>query len=315
VEGQRAVVQPKHIAHEIKQIVHETFPKSVEFEFHAAPDLWSIIGDPTQIHQVLLNLCVNARDAMPKGGKLSIHMDNVTLDETYAGMNLDAKTGPYVLVQVIDTGTGIPKDIQERIFDPFFTTKEIGKGTGLGLSTTLAIVKSHGGFISCYSEPDKGAIFKVYFPASNTPAMAEKTTAKPSKLSHGHNELILVVDDEEPIRKVAQKTLERFGYRVLLAADGAEAVSVFKSRQRDIAAIIMDMAMPVMDGTATISAIKAIKPKIRIISSSGLSSDGGAVETSNNGVRHFIPKPYTAETMLDTLNAVLHEKPQPGRAK
>jgi PAS domain S-box-containing protein len=308
VEGERAVVQPKHIAHEIKQIVHETFPKSMEFEFHAAPELWSIIGDPTQLHQVLLNLCVNARDAMPKGGKLSIHMENVVLDETYAAMNLEAKTGAYVLIRVTDTGTGIPKEIQERIFDPFFTTKEEGKGTGLGLSTTLAIVKSHGGFISCYSEPDKGAVFKVYLPAST--AAAERTAAKPAQLSRGHQELILVVDDEEPIRKVAQTTLERFGYRVLLAANGAEAMALFKSRQPEIAAVIMDMAMPVMDGAATIAAIKKINPAVKFISSSGLSSDGGVMEMRETGVKHFIPKPYTAETMLQTLHDILHEKPE-----
>ena len=306
VEGERALVQPKLVAREIKQIVHETFPKSVTFEFHAPADLWSIIGDPTQLHQVLLNLCVNARDAMPKGGKLSIEMENVTLDETYADMNLEAKPGPHVLIRVTDTGVGIPKEIQERIFDPFFTTKEQGKGTGLGLSTSLAIAKSHGGFITCYSEVNKGTTFKVYLPASATPAVMEKTTARQSKLPRGKNELVLVVDDEEPIRKVAQKTLERFGYRVLLAADGAEALSLFKSRSQSIAAVIMDVAMPVMDGHATISALQAIKPGIRIITSSGLSTDGGAGELKIPGVKHFIPKPYTADTMLDALYTVLH---------
>jgi PAS domain S-box-containing protein len=308
VEGERAVIQPKNIAREIKQIVQETFPKSMEFEFQTTPDLWSIVGDTTQLHQVLLNLCVNARDAMPQGGKLSIHMENVTLDDTYADMNLEAETGPYVLIRVADTGTGMPREIQEKIFDPFFTTKEQGKGTGLGLSTTLAIVKSHGGFINCYSEPGKGAVFKVYLPASITPA-AEKTAARQSSLPHGHNELVLVVDDEEPILKVARKTLERFGYRVLLAANGAEAVALFKSHHQEIAAVIMDMAMPVMDGAATITALKAIHPGVKVISSSGLSTDGGVVETKGAGVKHFIPKPYTAETMLDTLHALLHEKP------
>ena len=175
MEGERIAVHPKHIAREIKQIIHETFPKSVEFEFHSPPDLWTITGDPTQLHQVLLNLCVNARDAMPKGGKLSLHMENMMFDETYAGMNLEARPGPYVLIKVTDTGRGIPKEIQDRIFDPFFTTKEPGKGTGLGLSTTLAIVKSHGGFINCYSEPGKGTLFKVYLPANPTAVAEEKS--------------------------------------------------------------------------------------------------------------------------------------------
>ena len=132
VEGDRIPINPKHIAREIKQIVHEIFPKLVEFELHAVPYLWRIIGDPTQLHEVLLNLCVNARDAMPNGGKLSIQMENMMVDETYASMKLEARPGPHVVITVADTGTGIPKEIQDKIFDPFFTTKEPGKGTGLG---------------------------------------------------------------------------------------------------------------------------------------------------------------------------------------
>ncbi|MGO8838083.1 MAG: PAS domain S-box protein [Limisphaerales bacterium] len=307
MEGERIAVNPKHIAREIEQIIHETFPKSVAFELHSAPDLWTITGDPTQLHQVLLNLCVNARDAMPGGGQLSLRLENTKVDETYAGMNLEARPGPYVVITVADTGTGIPKEIQERIFDPFFTTKEPGKGTGLGLSTTLAIIKSHGGFINCYSEPAKGTVFRVYFPANTTPMPTEKTGAEQSKLPRGHNELVLVVDDEEPIRQVAQRTLERFGYRVLLAADGAEAVSLYKSRQREIDVVITDMAMPVMDGPATILALKAINPHVKLVSSSGMTADGGLDKVKEIGVRHFIPKPYTAETMLHKLDEVLHE--------
>jgi PAS domain S-box-containing protein len=311
VTGERIAVNPKHIAREIKQIVHEVFPKSVEFELHSAPDLWTITGDPTQLHQVLLNLCVNARDAMPNGGKLSVHMENVMFDETYAGMNPEAKVGPYVCIKVADTGTGIPREIQDKIFDPFFTTKEPGKGTGLGLSTTLAIVKSHGGFIHCHSTSGKGSRFEAYFPANNnTAATVENVAAEESQLPRGHNELVLVVDDEEPIRNLAQRALTRYGYRVLLAADGAEAVSLYASRQQEIAAVITDMAMPIMDGPATILALKAINSEVRIVSSTGLASDGGMTMAMNAGVRHFIPKPYTAETMLNTLHEVLHGNPE-----
>jgi two-component system cell cycle sensor histidine kinase/response regulator CckA len=305
VQGERTTIHPKHIVDEIRRITHETFPKSVESEFHSADSLWTITGDPTQLHQVLLNLCVNARDAMPDGGKLSIRMENTVLDETYAGLNLEARPGPYVLLQVTDNGMGIPKEIQERIFDPFFTTKASGKGTGLGLSTTLAIVKSHGGFINCYSEPGKGTTFKVYFPANTTLAAKEPSAVMESRLPHGHNELVLVVDDEEPIRKLTQRVLERFGYRVLLAVDGAEAVSLYTPRRKEIDVVIIDMAMPVMDGPAAIAALKAINPGVRIISSSG-ASDGGTAKVRDAGVRHFIPKPYTAETMLSTLHEVLH---------
>ena len=308
VTGERIAVNPKHIAREIKQIIHETFPKSVEFELHSAPDLWTITGDPTQLHQVLLNLSVNARDAMPKGGKLSIHMENVMFDETYAGMNPEAKVGPYVCLKVTDTGMGIPKEIQDKIFDPFFTTKELGKGTGLGLSTTLTIVKSHGGFIHCHSAPGKGSVFEIYLPANATLVAVETAPAEESRLPRGHNELVLVVDDEEPIRRIAQKTLERYGYRVLLAADGAEAVSLYAPRQQEIGAVITDMLMPIMDGPATIIALIAINSDVKIVSSSGMASDGGMTKARNAGVRYFIPKPYTAETMLNTLHEVLHGK-------
>ncbi len=306
VEGERIIVQPKHIAREIKHIVNETFPKSVAFELHSAPDLWTVTGDPTQLHQILLNLCVNARDAMPQGGKLSLHMENMMLDEAYASMNLEARPGPYVCLTVCDTGTGIPKEIQEKIFDPFFTTKEPGKGTGLGLSTTLAIVKSHGGFIHCYSEPGKGSTFKVYLPANTTPADAENVVTGEANLPRGHNNLVLVVDDEEPIRSLAQKALERYGYRVLLAADGNEALSLYKPRQNEIDVVITDMVMPNMDGLATIAALKAVNPKIKIVGSSGLALDGYEAAANEAGVRHFIPKPYTAETMLLTLHEVLN---------
>jgi PAS domain S-box-containing protein len=306
VAGERTLVYPAHVVREIKQIVHETFPKSVKFEFHSPADLWPIIGDPTQLHQVLLNLCVNARDAMPKGGALAIHMENVIFDEVYAGMNLEARPGPYVCIKVEDTGTGIPKAIQDKIFDPFFTTKALGTGTGLGLSTTLAIVKSHGGFINFNSAPGKGTTFKVYFPANTTLVDAENAVTEQSKLPRGHDELVLVVDDEEPIRNLAQKVLTRFGYRVLLAADGAEAVSLYAPRQNEIDVVITDMAMPIMDGPATIVALKAINSKVRIVSSTGLASDGGLAMAKNAGIQHFIPKPYTTETILNTLHEVLH---------
>jgi PAS domain S-box-containing protein len=305
IEGERVMVYPAHVVREIKQIVHETFPKSVEFELHSPADLWTIIGDPTQLHQVLLNLCVNARDAMPNGGKLSIHMENATFDETYAGMELESKPGPYVAISVADTGTGIPKEIRDKIFDPFFSTKAPGKGTGLGLSTTLAIVKSHGGFIHCHSEPGKGTTFKAYFPANNVPAVVEKLSVEESKLPRGHNELVLVVDDEEPIRILVQKALEHFGYRVLLAADGVEAVSLYRSHQKEIDVVITDIVMPIMDGTTTIAVLKNINPDVRIVTSSGVASEGGMTRARNAGARCFIPKPYTAETMLNTLHEVL----------
>ena len=305
-EGERVPLNPKHIGREIKQFVHETFPKSVEFDLHCPADLWTITGNVTQLHQVLLNLCVNARDAMPGGGKLSVKMENMMVDQTYAAKKLEARPGPYVVITVADTGTGIPKEIQEKIFDPFFTTKEIGKGTGLGLSTTLAIVKSHDGFIICHSEPDKGAVFKVYFPAHRTPAL-EKLEEADSRLPRGNDELVLVVDDEESILDTVQNVLKRFGYRVLLAKDGVEAVALYSRRQKEVRAVITDMVMPIMDGPATVIALKAINPNVKVIGSSGLASQDGAAKAKEAGIRHFIPKPYTTGIILNTLHDVLQE--------
>ena len=309
IKGERITVQPRHIGREIEHIVRETFPKSLKFESHCPAGLWTITGDPTQIEQVLLNLCVNARDAMPGGGKLSLRLENTVLDENHAAANLEARPGRHVVISVTDTGAGMTREIQDRIFEPFFTTKEPGKGTGLGLSTTLAIVKSHGGFINCYSEPGKGSVFKVYLPASPDVAVETQSPAHQSSLPRGHNELVLVVDDEEPIRNLAQTMLERFGYRVLLAANGAEAVKLYNSRRNEIALVITDMAMPVMDGPATIAALQAINPNVKVIGSSGLDMNDGAAGAVNTGLKHFMPKPYTAETMLTTLLQVLREDP------
>jgi PAS domain S-box-containing protein len=309
IHGERIMVQPKHIGREIEHIVLETFPKSVAFEFHSPADLWSITGDPTQIEQVLLNLCLNARDAMPGGGILSIRMENRLLGKADTATNLDAKPGRHVVISVTDTGEGMTRETQDRIFEPFFTTKEQGKGTGLGLSTTLAIVKSHGGFINCYSEPGKGSVFKVYLPASSGPAVTDKPASDQSTLPCGHNELVLVVDDEEPIRKLAQTMLERFDYRVLLAANGAEAVKLYASRGNEIAVVITDMAMPVMDGHATIAALQAINPKVKVIGSSGMNMNDSSTGAINPAIRHFMTKPYTLESMLNILHEVLQENP------
>jgi PAS domain S-box-containing protein len=304
VAGDRIPFSPARVVREIRHIVEETFPKSIKFEYHAAPDLWTIIGDATQLHQVLLNLTINARDAMPNGGELSVKLKNVILDESYTAMNLDSKTGPYVVITVADTGIGIPKEVQERIYDPFFTTKEIGKGTGLGLSTTLGIVKSHGGFIHCYSEVGSGTAFNIYLPANSAPAADDKTSA-PTQLPRGHNELVLVVDDEIAIRQVARKTLEQFGYRVALADNGGAAVALYSRRQHEIAVVITDMAMPIMDGPAIIVALRSINPRVKIISSSGLVTNSGVAKMIENGVKHFIPKPYNAESMLTAVREVL----------
>ncbi|HTI70354.1 MAG TPA: response regulator [Candidatus Limnocylindria bacterium] len=307
VEGQRIAINPVHIARDLMQVLRETLPKSIEVDFNPGRKIWTVIGDPTQMHQVLLNLCVNARDAMPDGGKLTVALENVMLDETYASMNIDAHTGPYLMMKVVDTGAGIPAEIRDKIFEPFFTTKELGKGTGLGLSTTMAIVKSHGGFINVYSEVGKGTKFQVYFPAQATEAVMDKAAIEQASLPCGHGELVLVVDDEGSIRSVAQRTLERFGYRVLLACNGAEALALYAGRQQEVALVLTDMAMPIIDGAALVVALKAMNPKVKVICSSGLASNDGVAKALGAGVMHFVPKPYTAEVILTTLRSALDE--------
>ncbi len=300
-EGDRIMVQPLHIAREIQQIVSDTFPKTQSFELVHDREPWTVTGDPTQLHQVLLNLCVNARDAMPNGGKITLRMENTVLDETYSSMNHGSKPGSYLAISVTDTGMGIPAHIRDRIFEPFFTTKDIGKGTGLGLSTSLGIVQSHGGFINVTSDVGKGSTFKIFLPANAAAAPATPAAIRRAGLPRGHNELILVVDDEQPILNVAKSTLERFGYRVVVATNGAAAVSTYALQRESIAVVVTDMAMPIMDGPAMAVALKAINPDVKIIGSSGMDGGGGLTAAANVGVKEFIPKPYSAETLLKAI--------------
>ncbi len=304
VEGERVALQPKHLIKEIVKILRETLPKSIEINFQVPNDLWIISADATQIHQVLMNLCVNARDAMPEGGSISIKSENVYVDENYARMHIEAKPGRFVVITVSDTGPGMTTEVQSRIFEPFFTTKEMTKGTGLGLSTALTIVKSHGGFINVYSELHKGSQFSVYLPAMETPGSVDSAAAQ-TDLPLGHGELILVVDDEESIREITRGTLETFGYNVLTASDGTEALALYADKKNEIAVVLTDMVMPFMDGPATIRALQRMNSKVRIIAASGLGTGLRAGEGTLEGVSVFLNKPYTAEKLLRTLAEVL----------
>lgn len=304
VEGERVALQPKHLIKEIVKILRETLPKSIEINFKLPEDLWIISADATQMHQVLMNLCVNARDAMPEGGSISIKAENVVVDENYARMHLEAKAGRFVVISVADTGPGMSPEIQSRIFEPFFTTKEMSKGTGLGLSTALTIVKSHGGFINVYSELHKGSQFTLYIPALDVGGSIEPAAAQ-TDLPLGNGELILVVDDEESIREIMRGTLETFGYSVLIAGDGTEALAIYADRKNEIALVLTDMVMPFMDGPATIRALQRMNPEVRIIAASGLSAGQKPGEGSLEGVRKFLSKPYTAEKLLRALAEVL----------
>ncbi len=307
VEGRRMTVQIKQVLKDIEKITNDTFLKNIQIRTTAANGLWTVIGDPTQIHQVLLNLCVNARDAMPRGGALTISAENLVFDAHYAVMNPEAKPGPYICLQVQDNGTGMPPEIMERIFDPFFTTKEVDQGTGLGLSTSLAIVKSHGGFIRVESEPGSGTKFKVYLPAETEPSLSAEEEPV-AELPRGHGELILVVDDEVAMRQVTKQTLEAFGYRAIVAADGTEAVGLFAVRKDEISVVLTDINMPGLDGPSTIKVLQRMSPAVRIVAASGLASSTQIARVTSLGVTQFLPKPYTAETLLKAIGKVLAEK-------
>ncbi len=304
-DGRRVPTQPRQLLEELRKILNETLPKSIRLRMDDAPDARMVVADPTQLHQVLMNLCINARDAMPGGGELTVAVANVDVDEHDATTNGKVRPGPYVVFSVTDNGTGMTPEIRERIFDPFFTTKETGKGTGLGLSTAMGIVKSHGGFINLDTKPNHGSCFKVYLPAQTGAQPGADKQHIETAILRGNNELIMVVDDEAPVRNIAKQTLKMFGYRVVTANDGAEAIACYVRQRDEIALVLLDMMMPVLDGPATIHALEEINPKIKIIAASGLTSEG---QIASPTVRVFLPKPYTAEKMLNAIHEVLHSK-------
>ena len=304
MEGERIIVQVKHIIKDLVKVLNQTLPKSINVKSQLEPDLWLVRADPTQIHQVLMNLSINARDAMPFGGTLVLTAENVELDENYARVHIDAKPGEYLMISVSDTGAGIAPDIQERIFDPFFTTKEMGKGTGLGLATALTIIRSHGGFINVYSDLGRGTKFSVYIPTAQLEESSRKTTQIGS-MPRGAGELILVVDDEENIREITRATLEKFGYNVLTANDGTDAMAIYAQQRDEISLLLTDIAMPFMDGTALIRAVRKIDPTTKIVAMSGLMNSEQTAELQNLNVNAFLSKPYTAESLLKVLAEIL----------
>jgi PAS domain S-box-containing protein len=307
MDGQRLPLRAKEVLRDIGHILQETFPKNIRCTTRSAPDLPLLSGDATQLHQVLLNLCVNSRDAMPHGGSLEVRADVVEIDEAYAAMNPGATPGTHVVFTVIDSGHGIPAEIRDKIFDPFFTTKELGRGTGLGLSTVLAIVKSHGGFIQLQSAPGEGTIMKVHFPAARLEPGPNAGTENNAPASNGNGEMILLVEDEEAVRRITSRTLEARGYTLLTATDGVEAVALYARNQHDIRLVLTDMMMPVMDGAATIQVLKRVNSQVRIIAASGLNDAGTQEKALQLGARRFLSKPHNAEAMLRAIREVLDE--------
>jgi two-component system cell cycle sensor histidine kinase/response regulator CckA len=305
-EGERTLIQVKHPLNEVIKIAKDIFPRTITIKARLENDLWPVFGDPTELHQVFMNLFLNARDAMPHGGKLEVLTSNTVIDENYARMQADAKAGPFVVISVSDTGTGIPPALVNKIFEPFFTTKELGKGTGLGLSTAIGIVKSHGGFLTVYSEVGKGTSFKVYLPAeqSSIEKAAEPARRNPPR---GRGELIMIVDDEAAVREIIKLTLENNGYRVLTANDGAEAVAVFASHQNQIDCVIVDAMMPYMDGPSTVRAIQKLAPDTPFITISGLAENDKVSDMIEIAHAMFLAKPFTSEQILTALDQALRQ--------
>jgi CheY-like chemotaxis protein len=303
VEGERTAIDIARLLRDAEKIVRDTFMKAIAVETAMATTLAPVLGDLTQLHQVVINLCLNARDAMPDGGTLRLmaHMEH--LNAHGVALNPGAREGLYVAVRVTDTGTGISPEVMDRIFDPFFTSKPTGQGTGLGLSTSAAIVKSHGGFMRVESEVGRGSTFTVYLPAQAGLPMPAPGASAPS-LARGSGELILVVDDEEPLLRMTSLVLESFGYRVLLAANGFEAIAQFDSNREAVKLVLTDMTMPEMDGAAVIKRLREIDPRVRIIAASGLTVTDEQVA----GVSLFLPKPYNADTLLKAVTGVLRRQ-------
>lgn len=298
--GARVRLPIRHLFREMDKIIRETFPREIAVTTRIDPDLWHADGDATQIHQVLMNLCINARDAMPAGGRLMLAAGNVVLGAVEAA-ELATRPGPYVRLAVADTGEGIPAANVDRIFDPFFTTKEVGKGTGLGLSTVLGIVRGHGGTVRLSSQVGHGSTFDVYLPASDVPATTDdvdEPLARP-----GAGQLILLVDDEDTVRQTVVRTLETGGYRVVAAANGAEALALLDVHAADVRLVLTDMMMPVLNGAALLAALRRRATHVPVVTMTGVfDRDTGTLMAD---VSATLTKPFTPRELLRTIGRVL----------
>jgi PAS domain S-box-containing protein len=311
----REPVRLGDVVREIQAIITSTFPKDITLETAIDKDVNAVTGDATQLTQVLLNLCVNARDAMPQGGHIFISARNHVMRESEALLHGAVAGAAYAVLEVADTGEGMSKGVIDLIFDPFFTTKEVGKGTGLGLSTVQGIVSNHGGFATVSSAVGEGSTFTVYLPARVAQPETVEPPADTSTPPHGNGELILLVDDDASVLSITQQTLVEFGYQVLTAEDGAQAIGIFSRRHEDIALVLTDMAMPVIDGHALIAALNRIGRDVRVIAATGNPSAAAMTKIARSGVTHILVKPYTADHLLRTIATALGEPPASQRGR
>ena len=308
VEGERVMLLPRDLLQEMEKIITGTFPKNIQFQSHYPRILSAVRGDATQLHQVLLNLCVNARDAMPNGGMLNLEAAEVDIDATFASSVREAKPGRYVLWRVTDNGTGIPPEVLDRVFDPFFTTKDPGKGTGLGLSTVLGIVKSHGGFILVETKVGQGTTFSVYLPAAKSTGAAHQAK-DPAEDFHGHGELMLLVEDEPAIRVTLEALLQKLDFKVVTAPDGTDALIKFAERRAEVRVVLCDLQMPHMDGLTLLRALKRMAPELPAIIITGNLSGQQTEELKSLGIDAILKKPFTQDKLVEMLKQAL----QPAR--
>jgi two-component system, cell cycle sensor histidine kinase and response regulator CckA len=298
--GVRTPLPVRHLLNEMDKLIRETFPKNIRVQTSAPQDLWQVLGDATQIHQALMNLCVNARDAMPEGGALALVAANTTLDDEFTVASSEAKPGPHVCIRVTDTGTGIAPQHLDRIFDPFFTTKDVGKGTGLGLATVLGVVRGHGGFVRVDSRIGSGTTFEMYLPAATAVPIIQPHQAIPNP-GRGSGELVLVVDDEVSIRGVVRRILEQHGYRVITASEGGEALELFTGRRAEVRVVLTDMVMPGMDGPRLIQALRGIEPRLPILGMTGLAERVGINGFEKLGLPLVLNKPFDRVELLKAV--------------
>jgi two-component system cell cycle sensor histidine kinase/response regulator CckA len=303
VESKLQPMELNRRVEEVKELLARTIPKMIEIELRLADDVKMINADSTQIEQVLMNLAVNAKDAMPEGGRLFIETRNVRLDKGYSDTYLGARPGEYVLLMVSDTGYGMDQETLEHIFEPFFTTKGVGRGTGPGLAMVYGIVKSHNGYITCYSEVGHGTTFKIYLPSAES--IPEMPGRGEESLPEGGTETVLLVDDEEPVRQLGKEMLETVGYRVLVASDGEEAMGLYTRRMKDIQLVILDLIMPGMGGKSCLEGLLRLDPRVKVLVASGYSVNGRLEEIVRSGACGFISKPYDLRDLLKRVRDVL----------
>ena len=306
VRGAEHALEPTslgHLASEVRRLMDQTLPCTIEVTSEVSKSLRPVLGDATQLHQLLVNLCVNARDAMPDGGRLKIGVDEVEVDAARARRAKGARPGTYARLSVTDTGTGIPPEAHAKIFEPFFTTKAVGKGTGLGLSTVFAIVESHAGFMELESEVGRGSSFIIYLPIceANRQELEKETGAAP----RGHGELVIVVDDEHSMREITKLTLEDQNYRVLLASDGAEAISVYLQNRDEVSLVITDIMMPIMNGRAMIHALRRFNPELPVVAFSAADRTDPLIGTLENDKVRLLKKPASPFQLLTATSEAL----------